>query len=67
MLLDETTAYLGAASDADLHREIERSGQPTETPAKRIQHTIGHCWNHIGEMRYAKGMLGMNDPSYPGK
>lgn len=67
MLLAETTEYLEAADDAELHREIERPGMPTGTPAKQIQHTIGHCWNHIGEMRYAKGMLGMSDPSYPGE
>jgi DinB superfamily len=66
LLLAETQEYLEAADDAELHREIERPDPPVETPAKRIQHTIGHCWNHIGEMRYAKGMLGMSDPSYPG-
>ncbi|MEZ4521441.1 MAG: DinB family protein [Thermomicrobiales bacterium] len=67
MLLGETAGYLESADAAELHREIEREGQQTETPAARIQHTIGHCWNHIGEMRYAKGMLGMSDPSYPGR
>ena len=65
MLLAETTEYLESADDDELHRVIERPEMPAETPAQRIQHTIGHCWNHIGEMRYAKGMLGMSDPLLP--
>ena len=66
-LLMETTEYLKTVDEAELHQPIQRFDQPPRTAAERIQHTIAHCWNHIGEMRYAKGMLGMSDPSYPGE
>ncbi|MGH9175692.1 MAG: DinB family protein, partial [Vicinamibacterales bacterium] len=63
-LLDETLAYLNDASDEELSRPITVSGQPTTTGA-RIQHTIGHSWNHTGELRMTKSMLGFHDPTTP--
>lgn len=63
-LLDETSAYLANASDDELSRDIQASGQPS-TPAKRLEHTIGHSWNHIGELRMTKSLLGFHDPSTP--
>jgi hypothetical protein len=66
-LRDETDAYLAGASDADLAASIERPGSPfgVFTPAARLQHTIAHSWNHTGELRMTKSMLGFDDPSGP--
>lgn len=64
ILLDETRAYLSTATLDDLSREFPLRGQPT-TVAARLQHTIGHSWNHIGEIRMTKGMLGYPDPTTP--
>lgn len=63
-LLDETRAYLEQASDTELQREIQFMGQPTTTGA-RLQHLIAHSWNHIGEMRMSKSVLGFPDPTTP--
>jgi hypothetical protein len=67
-LLTETSLYLNDADEAELHRSFDSPIPPgeTTTPAERIQHTIGQCWNHIGEIRYIKGMFGYFDGSYPG-
>ncbi len=63
-LLSETTEYLNSASDEELSREISAMGQSTTTGA-RIQHTIAHTWNHVGEIRLTKSMLGFPDPATP--
>jgi hypothetical protein len=39
-------------------------GQPSTTGA-RVQHIIGHSWNHTGELRMTKSMLGFHDPTTP--
>ena len=66
-LLAETDGYLADASDAELVAAIERAGSPIGqfTPAARIQHTVAHSWNHTGELRMTKSMLGYPDPSGP--
>lgn len=68
-LLDETVKYLGSASQDELHRELSSPLNPEQTSccAERMQHIVSHSWNHIGELRYAKGMLGHVDATYPGK
>lgn len=68
MLLQETREYLQNASDDELRRQIPDRMNPGNTVpvAARIQHMIGHNYNHIGELRYAKGLLGMYDATYPG-
>lgn len=65
-LLAETVDYLATANDAELRREIRlpQQEQPV-SPALRLQHTIAHSWNHIGELRMTKSMLGFPDPSTP--
>jgi hypothetical protein len=65
-LLDETRAYLSAASDDELRREIMLRDQSTTTGA-RMQHTAAHSWNHIGEIRLTKTMLGFQDPTTPSR
>lgn len=68
-LMAETQEYLNAADNAELSREVAPlSSAPDRkaTCAQRLQHTISHSWSHIGELRFAKGMLGFHDPSYPG-
>jgi hypothetical protein len=65
-LLGETMRYLNDASDEELHREIVAIGNPTTTGA-RVQHIIGHSWNHIGELRMTKSMLGFHDPTTPAR
>jgi hypothetical protein len=63
-LLDETRAYLQSATDAELERTIMLRDQPTTTGA-RMQHTAAHSWNHIGEIRMTRTMLGFPDPTTP--
>ncbi len=60
----ETMAYLNDANDEELQRGIAATGQPTTTGA-RIQHIIAHSWNHVGELRMTKSMLGFHDPTPP--
>lgn len=69
MLLEETRAYLDSADEAEMGREFPSPTNPSEmlTPRQRLQHHIGHVWNHVGEMRYAKGVIGITDSTYPGK
>jgi hypothetical protein len=65
-LLAETEAYLRAADDAELTRTV--TSWLGETPASKIvEQAIRNGWMHYGEMRYAKGLLGYPDPSYPGR
>jgi hypothetical protein len=69
MLLAETLAYLDAADDDELRRSIPTLNPPGQTTsvATRLQHLVTHTWNHIGELSYAKGLLGMTDATYPGR
>ena len=66
-LLAETEEYLQQANSEELRRQVTIPYDPSQTAtcAARIHHTIGSCWIHVGEMRYAKGVLGYHDPSYP--
>jgi hypothetical protein len=63
-LMDETRSYLDHADDAELFREITVRKQPS-SPSLRLQHVVAHSWNHIGELRMTKGMLGFADPTTP--
>jgi hypothetical protein len=64
-LLSETEAYLREAGDAELTRTV--TSWLGETPASKIvEQAIRNGWMHYGEMRYAKGILGHPDPTYPG-
>jgi len=65
-LIEETRAYLADASDEELRRETSFMGQPSST-GLRVQHIAAHSWNHIGEMRMTKGMLGYPDPTTPAR
>lgn len=67
-LLDETLAYLNGADDAELRRSFPSPLRPdtSTSPGERMQHLVAHSYNHAGELRYAKGMLGMHDATYPG-
>ncbi len=68
-LMAETEEYLNNADDAELNREVASLPSNPNQPAscaQRLQHTISHGWSHTGELRFAKGMLGFHDPSYPG-
>lgn len=64
-LLAETEEFLGGASDEDMAREAPGIGGAPETLSKRFQHTVAHSYGHLGELRFAKGMLGLPDQSYP--
>jgi hypothetical protein len=68
MLLAETAEYLGAADDDELQSRSTSilNTQLTRSNAERMQHTIAHSHGHIGEIRYALGVLGWRDQSYPG-
>jgi hypothetical protein len=64
----ETEEYLSNATNEDFSRELQNPSRPGETTTvgQRFQHAVGHSWNHIGELRYAKGLLGRPDATYPG-
>jgi hypothetical protein len=66
MLLNETVEYLEAADNDELRRQapsLLSPDQPKEVSVQ-IRHTIGHSYSHIGEIRYAMGILGIHDASY---
>ncbi|HVX30904.1 MAG TPA: DinB family protein [Nitrolancea sp.] len=68
-LMAETEAYLSAASDEELNREVAPLPNAPDRPAtcaQRLQHAMNHALSHAGELRFAKGMIGMHDPTYPG-
>ena len=58
-LLADTTDYLTAANEAELRRTVIPPSDPNnpQEAANRIRHTIGQAWMHLGELRYARGML----------
>lgn len=65
-LLAETEEYLSNADDAELNRVVPYwAGEIT--CAGMIEQAIRNCWMYYGEMRYAKGILGRPDASYPGR
>jgi hypothetical protein len=68
MLMMETEAYLSDASEDEMCRQTPSLLNPDQmrSGAERFQHLIAHSYGHIGEIRYAMGMLGWSDPSYPG-
>ena len=63
-LVAETLQYLNDANDEELARGITAMGQPATTGA-RVQHIVAHSWNHIGELRMTRSMLGFHDPTTP--
>lgn len=66
-LLAEMTAYLAGADDEALRTPHPSPADPTQQirSTDRLQHTIAHSYNHVGELRFVKGALGFPDPSYP--
>jgi hypothetical protein len=68
MLIAEAAEYLDAADEEELQRRSPSilNTQLTRSNAERMQHTIAHSHGHIGEIRYALGVLGWHDESYPG-
>lgn len=62
-LTAETNAYL--ESGDDLRADLNRPGRPGITAAMRLQHLIGHSYGHLGDIRFAKGLLGHTDRTYP--
>lgn len=68
LLLAETMSYLDDADDDEIRRTLPGTGgRPDSNVAARLQHVVTHTWGHIGELSYAKGMLGMTDGTYPGE
>jgi hypothetical protein len=68
MLMDETEDYLGTVDEDELRRLTESVVHPGQfsSVAQRMHHLIGHSYGHVGEIRYALGVLGWRDASYPG-
>jgi hypothetical protein len=64
-LTAETSEYLDSAGNDDLRAELNRPGRPPMTAAQRMQHLIGHSYGHLGDIRFAKGLLGHTDTTYP--
>ena len=69
MLMAETEEFLRAAGEDEMRSRTPSLLDPDQTRsgAERMQHTIAHSHGHIGEMRYAMGVLGWRDPSNPGR
>lgn len=67
MLLAETESYLQGVDQGELDRQTPSLVQPTvmRSNAQRIRHTISHSYAHVGEIRYAKGVLGIPDNEHP--
>jgi hypothetical protein len=67
LLLADTETYLSRASDEEMQRQAPSVLNPDETKptAVQIRHIVGHSYGHIGEIRYAMGMFGLHDHSYP--
>jgi DinB superfamily len=65
LLMEETQAYLSTADETELQREFSAGATGVATPTLRLQHTVAHSWNHIGEMRMTKSMIGFPDPTTP--
>jgi hypothetical protein len=67
MLMHETEAFLADVSEDELRRVTHSAIHPgqTSTVAQRMQDLVLHSCSHAGEMRYAMGVLGWRDPSYP--
>jgi hypothetical protein len=67
MLLTESESYLGSSSNEELHRLAPTVLNPDirKPVFEQIEHTIAHSYGHIGEIRYAMGMFGLHDHSYP--
>ena len=40
-------------------------GVPVGAQAQRMQHLVGHSYGHLGDIRFAKGLLGHTDTTYP--
>jgi hypothetical protein len=68
VLLSESLTYLSSMADeSDFDREIPAGGGNSITVREIYQQMIRQFWMHYGEMRYAKGMLGFPDTTYPGR
>lgn len=62
----ETNEYLESASNDELRAGFSVPARPgTMTPADRFQHLVAHSYGHVGDIRFAKGLLGYTDPTYP--
>lgn len=64
----EAEEYLSNVSEAELGARVSFPNQPDRvaTARERIQNAIRNGWLHYGEIRYAKGILGHYDATYPG-
>jgi hypothetical protein len=67
MLLLETDEYLSSVNETELQHQTPNRTNPaiTKSVAQRMRHIIGHSYAHIGEIRYAKGALGIPDNEHP--
>ncbi len=63
-LQQETEQYLRNADDAELNRQTTFWRGETSC-SKIVEQMIRNGWMHYGEIRYAKGMLGYPDATYP--
>jgi len=70
VLLEESIAFLDNVRDENaFERAIPTPANPSQTISVRdiCQQMIRQGWMHYGEMRYAKGMIGFPDVTYPGR
>lgn len=69
VLLDETRAFLASITDErEFDRDLARPSSDVGISVRDVcQQMIRQFWMHYGEMRYAKGMIGFPDTTYPGQ
>lgn len=67
-LKQESQEYLSSVTEAELDQRVKWPNQPDRvaTARERVQNAIRNGWLHYGEIRYAKGLLGHYDATYPG-
>jgi hypothetical protein len=62
-VFNTTVAFLTRVTD-DVRRQVTSFGEQHSVDTV-IQHTIAHSWNHIGELRLTRSLLGFADPMTP--
>lgn len=65
MLMAETTVLLDSLDEASLTTPRPSPSGSVLTTAGRLQHLIAHTYVHVGDIEYAKGLLGSQPADVP--
>ena len=64
ILVEETDELLAALDDQKLVEQMQLDDR-TFTPGQRLRHLIAHNYLHVGDIEYAKGLLGAPAGDFP--